>query len=369
MKNIKKTHPRQEKNKKIAIGVNHTIRVKPENKIDQNKWADSETGLTHHDFRLNPEEFLLQLQKQGNVIFNVFRFLIKLQNLKLNYVSQAFIAMEVGATREHTNRCIRWLRDRGLIDTYFRPNKTCFYRLNDYFHFQENRDKLKHIIKELQWAPLFLFYLIFVNIPAHSISRNNNYPITLEQKNEVYREQWVHKNHQRGRVVDKNYFYVKRLKYFLPKKESMKPIDSPLPVPTQFNPICAAIRNITELHLTKWGQIALSCFPPSAITYARSIFSAMYKGNTDRFQLFYDLCMKYCVQQHISPNYNKVNYLTSTYKMPEDAKMLLPKATEQRDPTKEENNVAAAKIDDHYQNTPEGRKFGELFGYINPWKK
>lgn len=92
------------------------------------------------------------------------------------------------------------------------------------------------------------------------------------------------------------------------------------------NPISPIIRSLTELNLTKWGQIRLSAFPDEAILYAQD----KLKNNHDiinKYNWFFKVCYQYCTDTNIKPDWQLVEQLSIGYKMPVDAPMTLPTPT------------------------------------------
>lgn len=87
------------------------------------------------------------------------------------------------------------------------------------------------------------------------------------------------------------------------------------------NPVREAIRNCTMLNLSKWGQLKLMAFPDEAIQYA---YKALASANPrDPFKWFISLCLTYCKQNSIAPDWNTMLNLCREHGMPDNAPMTL----------------------------------------------
>lgn len=107
---------------------------------------------------------------------------------------------------------------------------------------------------------------------------------------------------------------------------------SPVPVKTnwtekkeekimQANPIRESIRNLTMLNLSKWGQIKLMAYPDQSIQYAYS--QLQHANPRDPFAWFVSLCLKYCKENQLAPDWTGMLSLSRQYSMPDNAKMTL----------------------------------------------
>jgi len=81
----------------------------------------------------NPKKYLESTfsRKQLKVVNQLVYFFNK---HSIVYVSQATLGKLTGYSRPHTNVLISKLRDLGLINTLYRHQQTCLYKLNPFFH-------------------------------------------------------------------------------------------------------------------------------------------------------------------------------------------------------------------------------------------
>ncbi len=87
------------------------------------------------------------------------------------------------------------------------------------------------------------------------------------------------------------------------------------------NPVKESIRNCSMLNLSKWGQLKLMAFPDEAIEYA---YKALNSANPrDPFKWFVSLCLTYCKQNSIAPDWNIMLNLCREHGMPDNAPMTL----------------------------------------------
>lgn len=102
------------------------------------------------------------------------------------------------------------------------------------------------------------------------------------------------------------------------------------------NPIRESIRNCTVLNLSKWGQIKLMAYPDEAIQYA---YKALQSANPrDPFKWFVSVCLTYCKDNKMAPDWNVMLNLSREHSIPDNAPMTLgPLLREQQKPQKQES--------------------------------
>lgn len=90
---------------------------------------------------------------------------------------------------------------------------------------------------------------------------------------------------------------------------------------TSTNPVRESIRNLTMLNLSKWGQIKLMAYPDQAIAHAYK--ELQHANPRDPFKWFVSLCLKYCKENQLAPDWTGMLTLSRTQNMPDDAPMTL----------------------------------------------
>jgi len=89
----------------------------------------------------------------------------------------------------------------------------------------------------------------------------------------------------------------------------------------QAKPIRQSVCNLTMLNLSKWGQIKLSAYPDQALDYAYS--QLKFTNPRDPFKWFVSLCMRYCQENKMAPDWSGMLTLSRELNMPDNAAMTL----------------------------------------------
>lgn len=118
-----------------------------------------------------------------------------------------------------------------------------------------------------------------------------------------------------------------------------------------------AIRDITDsLRLTKWGQIRLSAFPDEAILYTTQRFFLERKSRIiNPFGWFKTVCIEYCAENNIVPNWHFMYQLAEAYQMPSDAPNTYPQSYVQ---TKQLSELAKEHKANNFTAWGPGEKLG-----------
>ena len=82
------------------------------------------------------------------------------------------------------------------------------------------------------------------------------------------------------------------------------------------------IKAITEVPLSKWGQIKLTCFPEEAIADARRKIT-LFPNTKNPYSFFWFAAKDYCKANSIAPDMKWLDTLCESYHVPADANMLL----------------------------------------------
>jgi hypothetical protein len=114
---------------------------------------------------------------------------------------------------------------------------------------------------------------------------------------------------------------------------------------------------ITEVPLTKWGQIRLCAFPAHIISSARLTFDKTLTGR-HAFDSFFKEAMDHCRKNNIQPDFKRVLYLAQYFKQPDNAKMVLDKALTQqeKDSMAEERRYHQNAFEGHTRLTQKDKK-------------
>jgi DNA-binding transcriptional regulator YhcF (GntR family) len=244
-------------------------------------------------FHNNAERILQSIRPSFLKVLNALVFFDnKYKNL---YVSQERLAAHAGVARETCNRALKFFKSEGLVVMKYRYMRTSMYYLSPYFKNPDIRSRLSHIITVFK---TFLITCIVANFASNQAKSN----VTLFKNR--YKESSISYSHSTKRIGDEVVSIVQSYK----KTE-------------QINPISRAIRDITCLDLTKWGQIKLSAFPDEAIKYAQDHFK-YGKNIRDRFKYFYSLCHSYCLDNDIKPDWTHSNRLGTLFKIPSHPNLL-----------------------------------------------
>lgn len=276
--------------------------------------------------RANPEVIAANLSPAEIKILNS---LIESQAYyEKDYRSQTTIAQRAGYRNRKTyQRAIKKLIALKLVKVINRGvKKTCLYILSPWFRDPFIKARLSPFLKALKILPLLALLSPSIT-DAANIDSAKNVPQKIYENLKVSYFN-ILKPSSTDRLTQVSSHTTKKMvpAYLVrpilfgdsgggvSKKEKKENV-------MNANPIPQAIRDIAELPLTKWGQIKLSAFPEQAIRYAR--FELSKVNPTDPFAWFFGVCLKFCQRNGIAPDWEKMVTLSRTYKMPDNALMLL----------------------------------------------
>ncbi len=110
----------------------------------------------------NPIEFFQEnFSKKDFELFNLIIYAFN--KYEQVYISQATLARWVGCSREHANRILAKLKDWGLISSYYRYKKSCFYKLSSFFADFYVRRSLSKLFKSFTFLTV-----IWLNSPLYA---------------------------------------------------------------------------------------------------------------------------------------------------------------------------------------------------------
>lgn len=258
-----------------------------------------------------------------------------------------WLAKKAGTRRETVNRAISKITKLGFIIKKRNYNRACYYRINPFFFADDIRKLLAPYLPALSYLPLVLLTLAY-----NTISASQDYITlkTLNPKSFSFLREYLYTSCRKRDLQlrdsqskygiwddrrQKNKNFGKSSKF---SNRSNAPFNG---VNATFNrssasmeqfkqdfseckdsPIPEYIRAIKGLKLTKWGQIKLSAFPRGAVLHLdRKITST--KALRDPFGYAYRICLEWCKENNIQPDFKWANRLLEQYAMPTDAPMLL----------------------------------------------
>jgi hypothetical protein len=94
---------------------------------------------------------------------------------------------------------------------------------------------------------------------------------------------------------------------------------------------------ISEIPLTKWGQIRFCAFPAHIISQARLTYDKTLTGQA-AFNSMFAQALTHCRKSNIQPDWKRVQYLATFFKQPDNARMVL-NAPIHKDPYEDNTHV------------------------------
>lgn len=211
---------------------------------------------------------------------------------KTVFISQTLIAQLLGCNRSTVNRYLKRLAQLQLIKKNSRYRETSVYQLCDVFILYAH--KLRHLFSALKYVWNIQDLLSW-----------------LPSKKDVLKHNFLKMSHL---VLDK---YIK----YSPVHKLTRDRGVMMTNSVEKLEISPALRKVTEiLHLTKWGQINLTCFPEEALEFALKNYS-----NSTSFNTFFLNALNFCRDHNIEPDFNLLAHLKRKYHMPEHANFVYEK--------------------------------------------
>lgn len=251
------------------------------------------------------------------------------------FVLQRILGKWLGICRQRVNEILGELEDLGILIRHYRHMRSCLFKLSSWFMNPYVASALSPILKAIRTP---LLYLMFSNQVSEAINQTKTTRIK-ERKIYLFTD-----NSQQQGYSNRNSLSTKRI-VKMNAEISIK------------NPISIAIRELTCISLSKWGQIRLSVFPDAAILYAAENFKYGYKLK-NAFGFFFQLCQDYCKNNKIQPDWQYSQQLAVKYKMPENAVMLIEKKESKAPETVVKNLHQQSVKRPAEWNGPEQRRYG-----------
>lgn len=265
----------------------------------------------------------------------VFEILVTFSNYYTSiYVRQDTIAKKVGISREYCNKILQFFKAHGLIGTYLRFKTSCLYQLSVVFYDQRMRSYLSTIIKDFKWISwtVLLFSIIrseelsaiqftLTNINSYFIYKSfskNSY--NLDYNIKVKRQYNLQRQSNSAQAVSASSYNL--------HNPSTKKIEKRKRIGAYMSELISpALRTLKSLNLTQAGQVKLSAYPDDAIRWADATIAIRNKKSpiSQPFSYFNSLCMSYCSDKKLAPQWNHVKKLIAALGIKADEPLLLNK--------------------------------------------
>lgn len=276
------------------------------------------------------QDFLTNLKLQIKNLrpskLKLFNNILDLSNkVKSIFPKQQTLADYNGITRQHANKGLGELSEEKLIIKEYRHRKTCIYKPDSIFYNLDVRRYLASYLPALRFLPLFVFIgaaasskllhqeKVTPNIRNIYIKQSLNRQrviLTREQETVTVKNTVKSKN-----LTDLDYY---KSKVYTHKGERV----SEVTVATQVNPIPEYIRELSWLCLTKWGQIKLTPYCQESVEFAASQKDNVLLAN-DPFKYFVSLCVNYCRDRQIKPDWHISDTLIEQYPLPDNVRFYM----------------------------------------------
>lgn len=234
------------------------------------------------------------------------------------YISQIRFAKLCGLSREYVNRCFSKFEVLGILKMLYRHKRTSMYKLTDVF----TKDFIAKISIYFRVFPLTL--LLSITAPNAALEKRSLYiqkVYNYINNRPVEREFTTARVHENGGTGFKKKQEVGML---LPsdKKKILEQLSQGI-VPNNFP--SETVRSITELSLSRYGQVKLSAFPDFIIKQALQEMRTM-KHLKQPFNYLFARCMALCKSHQIKPDFAWVDALRETLKMGNDKSPVIDKS-------------------------------------------
>ena len=214
-----------------------------------------------------------------------------------------------------------WTNDfheHGLIVKTENPKKpfdTCHYEITPLF--QDLKPYIREIWKLLKYIPLTISVCSFVAKPDVTPMKE----FKGKESSDCYPSPTLYL-----KTVTNCPTVLRELQTACERAREKQPPKKDFRVEMQAMPdwVNPQIKQATQLlSLTKWGQIKLTAYPPSAIEYAMQAFKNS-KGKKDNpFTWFASVCHSWCKQKNMHPDWALMNRLSVSNQMPQDPELIV----------------------------------------------
>lgn len=264
----------------------------------------------NEQFKKNPHAYIQSLTKSETKILDAMLYGASV--FTTHYQSKNSIAAIVGCSEKTVERALNKFQSSGLLARNYRHFNSNQYKISSWFRNPFNKLLISNVLKNIKMLPIALLCIaaatqsIEQNVAQHKIeNKNNNY---IYKPSVIERVTLTRARARDGFLKKENTF---GMKHFIRK------IDNPsMPV----SPAVLKLKGV--LPLSKWGQLKLTAFPDAAIGYARGNLKSL-QSLKDPFAYFISLCLKYCKEKHIKPDFKWYDQIKAQLNIPQNPIFLL----------------------------------------------
>lgn len=310
--------------------------------LKENQHWQQTNSYPQTEFTTNPLHFFIYLCHYAPKKIAVLNAILHYSNCYNQlFPSQERIAQRAKCTRQYVNMVLKEFEIQGILIKVYRKMESCIYKLNPLFYLKRLREKLKEFFPAFRWVPrkLLIPFLLYNSIwtGAQILFKIVDLTLSLKRR-EIYIYPFclsVRQGSVRARGAD-GQKKTKKWKENLQPVRKMKPkrrtsMEQFTQIAYPDSPIPPYIREVSEISLSKWGQMKLTCFPADAVQYARGKI-ALFKKARNPFAYFFTCALEYCKANDIRPDWTWMENLCKKYCLTEDKPLLLQqRSTETKD--------------------------------------
>lgn len=312
------------------------------------------------------------------ISIRLYNLICSMDNLYLKVApSHEWLAQQLGISVATIKRKIEELKELELLDTHFKYMDTLIYYISSALREIDIRNKLVHLLPALAFIPLWFLY------PGRKLNDFEKHIIAKEDCELLLN---INNTDQRHFLSTENHFDSSIAKKIAFSEKDIIPRATPLLSEEQFlalfsfkseaseqtnthtnesfpkkgdimndNPIKQSILNCSKLHLTRWGQIKLMCFPDAAIDYGYQTLLAR-KNIKEPFLYMTKLCYDYCREHNLQVNNLIVAVLATKYNMPDNPMLVAPPAINEASKREASNNEEENRLQQQFQQNAKMRR-------------
>lgn len=283
---------------------------------EENKFS----GISHS--RLI-ERYIKHFDEYPQSRLDLLNFYISFYNCgKSIYASNVYIASILGVHPRTVQKAKQQLIDDGFITSEQKQcYATCDIWVSPFFSTAKVRASLSYFLSALKWIPIAALLStpkVVCAAPIKTVTRNKG---TLLYRNDIYKENYIPSYVTNVQKKDCSMSGI--LARVCDKLSQDTHTPPPQPSPAKHRAMLEPeVLKITEIPLTKWGQIRMCAFPAHIITHARLSYDKSLKGQAAFISLF-QAALLICREKNIEPDWKRVQYLTTFFKQPDNAPMVL----------------------------------------------
>ena len=238
------------------------------------------------------------------------------------YASNKYISMVLGISVRTIRRAKEILIDAGFITSEQRKAySTCDIFISPFFENSYVRSCLSYFLPVLKSVSLSL--LLSSPLYAHLQPLQHKNDRLLEEK-DISKENYISSsvtNVQKRDDLSVGGIATGLIQKLCQKKD--KNVERELSAAEKNKAMLEQeVFKITEVQLSKWGQIRFCAFPASIISKARLSFDTSLKGQP-AFNSLFMAALTHCRKDNIEPDWKRVQYLADHFRQPDNAPMVL----------------------------------------------